>query len=165
MSCIGDFIHRDIYTRYRFNTDLSIIGGEDWDFWLRVLAEYKVGRIEKINSGVVQHPDRSVNSQDISALSQGLQQLIQNIRDDPHLAAVYEPYMKHLESSSMMYLATLSNSAKFHKQTIRYLCTAAKKNPRVLTSARFVRTSQFATSGVIRRQLANLGSWLKTRDR
>src|SRR5205807_1757739 len=94
MSCIGDFIHRDIYTSYRFSTDPSMIGGEDWEFWLRVLADHKVDRIEKVNNGVVQHPDRSVNSQDLTALRQGLQQLVQNLRDDPHLASVYQPYMK-----------------------------------------------------------------------
>ena len=150
MSCIGDFIHRDIYTKYAFSTDPTMIGGEDWEFWLRVLADYEVGRIQKINSGVVQHPDRSVNSQDLNALSQGLQQLIQNLRDDPHLAVVYRPYLKLIESSSMMYLATLSNSAKLHKQAIGYLWAAAKKNPRVVTGARFIRISQIATTGAIK---------------
>src|SRR5207253_10171501 len=56
MSCIGDFIHREIYQRYRFDTTAELTGGEDWEFWLRVLADYKVGRIEKINSGILQHP-------------------------------------------------------------------------------------------------------------
>jgi len=40
MSCIGDFIHRDIYTTIDLVRIPKIIGGEDWDFWLRVLAIY-----------------------------------------------------------------------------------------------------------------------------
>src|SRR3989442_4172090 len=43
MSCIGNFIHREIYQNYRFDTAESLTGWEDWEFWLRVLADYKVG--------------------------------------------------------------------------------------------------------------------------
>ena len=71
MSCIGDFIHRDIYQKYRFDTSPELTGGEDWDFWLRVLADHKVGRIEKINSGILQHSGRSVNNQDVSSMQRG----------------------------------------------------------------------------------------------
>jgi hypothetical protein len=59
--------------------------------------------------------------------------------------------MKHIESSSMLYLAMLSNSANLHKQAIQYLWAAAKKNPRVVTGARFIRISQLAASGAIKR--------------
>ncbi len=156
MSCIGNFIHRDIYTKYKFSTDPSMIGGEDWDFWLRVLAEYEVGRIEKINSGVVQHPARSTNSQDVEALRQGLEQMIRNIRADSRLAAVYRPYMAQIESSAMMYLATRSNASGFHRAASRYLLAAARTNPRVLTSARFIRISELVASGVIRAILGRL---------
>ena len=162
MSCIGDFIDRDIYTKFRFNTDPSLIGGEDWEFWLRVLAAYQVGRIEKVNSGVMQHQNRSVNSQDISALRQGYERLIQNMREDPVLARVYEKHLKYIEASSMAYLATLSNADKSHKQAIRYLWAAAKKEPGILTTPRFIRTAQFAIFGIIGGSISRLGSGTKT---
>lgn len=151
MSCIGDFIHRDIYSRYRFSTEGVLIGGEDWDFWLRVLADHKVGRIEKVNSGVVQHEARSVNSQNIDSMKRGLQRLIENIRDDAHLSKVYASYLKCIESSSMMYLANLSNAANSHRQAMSYLCQAFKKDPSVAGSLRFIRTSQLAAFGLMRR--------------
>lgn len=158
MSCIGDFIHREIYSRYRFSTDPSMIGGEDWEFWLRILAAYKVGRIEKINSGVVQHSQRSVNSQDINSLRRGLEQLVKNVLDDPVLAGTYGPYQKYLESSSMMYLATLSNSARCHQQAIRYLGAAARKNPSIVPSVRFIRLTQLAAWGAVKWSFAKIGS-------
>lgn len=151
MSCIGNFIHRDIYTKYRFSTEPLMIGGEDWDFWLRILADHKVSRISKVNSGVVHHRDRSVNSQNIDSMRRGLQCLIQNIRDDSHLLAVYRPYIKKIESSSLMYLATLSNAARCYNESIGYLYQAVKKDPAVVTSLRFVRISQLAGFGLIRR--------------
>ncbi|HZE73256.1 MAG TPA: glycosyltransferase family A protein [Pyrinomonadaceae bacterium] len=152
MSCIGDFIHRDIYTHHRFSTDPEIIGGEDWDFWLRVLAIYKLGRIEKINSGVVQHEGRSVNHQDMASLEQGLKKIKQNICTDPELAGIYSPYLKFIESSSLMYLATLANAGQCYKPALSYLYRAARKNPGVLVTSRFIRTLQIAIQGIVGRQ-------------
>jgi glycosyltransferase involved in cell wall biosynthesis len=150
MSCIGDFIHREVYSKYRFNTDPLMIGGEDWDFWLRVLASYKIGRIEKINSAVVQHEGRSVNHQDISRLSKGLQRLVQNLREDAYLMAVYAPYLKTIEASSLIYLASLANASSPGKG-LRYLCAAAKKDPGVLATTRFLRTFQIGLSSMLSR--------------
>jgi len=150
MSCTGDFIHREIYTRYRFNTDPEIIGGEDWDFWLRVLADYKVGRIHKVNNGVVQHEGRSVNSQDIISLGKGLEKIQSNIVNDPHLADVYAPYLKCIEASSQIYLAILANGAGLYRLSLSYLFHAAEKYPRALTAQRFIRASQIALTSLLR---------------
>jgi hypothetical protein len=78
--------------------------------------------------------------------------MVQNIRQDPHLFAVYRPYMKYIESSSMMYLATLSNAADSQRQALRFLWQALKTNPAVATSPRFIRTSQLAAIGLVRRR-------------
>jgi glycosyltransferase involved in cell wall biosynthesis len=98
MSCIGDFIHREIYSRYRFDTRPEVTGSEDWDFWLRVLADYKVGRIEKINNGIRHHEGRSVNNQDMVSLQRGLEQIIAKISEDPHLKEVSSRRCRSLSS-------------------------------------------------------------------
>jgi len=147
MSCIGDFIHREVYTQFRFSTDPEIIGGEDWDFWLRVLAKYELGRIEKINNAVVQHEGRSVNTQNIRSLERGLQRLVQNIVEDSELARVYAPHLKSIEANSMIYLATLANGSRSYKLALSYLYSAAKKDIGVLTTPRFLRASQIAMKG------------------
>ena len=110
MSCIGDFIARDIYQNYRFETSPELIGGEDWDFWLRVLADYKVGRIEKVNSGILQHQGRSVNNQNLSSMKLGLENLYERLVRDPHLSQVYRRYLKRIRASSLLYLAILANT-------------------------------------------------------
>ena len=148
MSCIGDFIHREVYSQFRFNTDPDIIGGEDWEFWLRVLAKHKLGRIEKINNGVVQHEGRSVNSQDIYSLERGLRTLVQNIAADPELSEVYARHLKCIEASSMMYLATLANASSAYKMALSYLYSAAKDDMSVLRTRRFLRATQIALKGL-----------------
>jgi len=151
MGCTGDFIHREIYTQYRFATDPLIIGGEDWEFWLRVLARYEVGRIEKINSAVVHHETRSVNSQNIVRLEQGLQRMVENIQADPHLGKVYAKHLSAISASSLTYLAMLAHEGGSHKLALSYLCRAAKKKVGVVTSRRFLKSLQIALFGLLRR--------------
>ena len=144
MSCIGDFIHREIYSRYRFDTSPEVTGSEDWDFWLRVLADYKVGRIEKINNGIRHHEGRSVNNQDMVSLRQGLEQIIAKISADPHLKSVYRRYLKHIEATSLIYMAILANSGFRYGEALRYLHRAVGKDVSILTSRRFIKTLQIA---------------------
>jgi glycosyltransferase involved in cell wall biosynthesis len=144
MTCIGDFIHREIYRRYRFDTNSLVTGGEDWDFWLRVLADYKVGRIEKVNSGIVQHGGRSVNSQNIKSMRAGLEYMVNKIKTDPHLANIYRRYIKYIEANSLIYLAVLANSSRVYNDALKYLYQAFSKSFNVLTTPRFIRATQIA---------------------
>jgi glycosyltransferase involved in cell wall biosynthesis len=144
MSCIGDFIHREIYTKYRFDTRPAVTGSEDWDFWLRVLADYKVGRIEKINNGIRHHEGRSVNNQDLASLQQGLEQIAAKISADEHLARVYRRHLKHIEATSLVYVAILASSSFRYHEALKYLSRAVVKDRNIVTSRRFIKALQVA---------------------
>src|SRR2546423_1332243 len=144
MSCIGDFIHRDIYRHYRFDTRPDITGSEDWDFWLRVLADHKVGRIGKINSGVLHHRGRCINNQDLISLQKGLEQIVTKISEDPHLISVYRPYLNRIKAISLIYTAILANSGLIYGKALEHLGRALLKDVSVLTSRRFLKTLQVA---------------------
>jgi glycosyltransferase involved in cell wall biosynthesis len=148
MSCIGDFIHREIYQNYRFDTDPSVTGAEDWDFWLRVLADYQVGRIEKVNNGIVQHGERSVNNQNLESIRAGLKRVVSKLSSDPHLSEVYRPYLKRIEATSLMYIAILANTGRMHGEALGFLRQAVKKDLRILTKLRFARVLQIALLGL-----------------
>jgi glycosyltransferase involved in cell wall biosynthesis len=139
MACVGDFMHRDIYKSYKFDTFLPLSGSEDWDFWLRVLADYKVGRIEKVNSGVLQHDGRSVNNQNIDTMRIGLEYVCDKIAGDPHLAEVYRPYLTRIRSNSYLYLAILANGSGLFDVARHYLREAATQDPGQLVNPRFWR--------------------------
>jgi len=144
MTCIGNFIHREIYQHYKFDTTLELTGGEDWEFWLRVLADYKVGRIEKINSGILQHSGRSVNNQDLDSLKLGLKHLCSKIATDPHLSEVYRPYLKGIRANSLLYIAILANTGGRFSEAREYLAEAVKIDPRLVGSQRFWRVMRRA---------------------
>jgi glycosyltransferase involved in cell wall biosynthesis len=139
LACIGDFIHREIYERYRFDTDPIMVGTEDWDFWLRVLADYNPGRIDKINSGVVQHDGRGIYQLDIRKMRPRYVHLIKKISHDPHLNSIYRDYLSRLEAGSLLYTATHANLTRHHSEALKCLLLAAVKNVRLLSSINFMK--------------------------
>lgn len=140
MSCIGNFIHRDVYRNYKFDTAKDLTGGEDWEFWLRVLADHKVARIEKINSGILHHTGRSINNQSVESMERGLTYMIGKLRSDPHLSAVYADHLDRIEANSFLYLNVLANDGRFRKKALAYLFAAAKKDKAIVFTSRFVRS-------------------------
>lgn len=145
MTCIGDFIHREIYEHYKFDTHPELSGGEDWEYWLRVLADYEVGRIEKINSGILQHPGRSINNQDLESIRSGLEYLCAKLTSDPHLSEVYRPYLKRIRANSFIYMGILASTGGLHIAARRYLSQAVAADFGILTNLRFWRVMRRAS--------------------
>jgi glycosyltransferase involved in cell wall biosynthesis len=144
MSCIGDFIHREIYQRYQFDTTPELTGGEDWEFWIRVVADYKVGRIEKINSGVLHHEGRSINNQNLESMRVGLEHLCFKLETDPHLSEVYRPYLKRIRANAALYMAILANGGALFDEARKYLKDAVKADLTLLSKPRFWRAARRA---------------------
>lgn len=144
MSCIGNFIHRQIYRRYQFDTTPELTGGEDWEFWLRVLADYPVGRIERVNSGVLQHQGRSINNQNLDSMKIGLEHISTKLATDPHLSQVYRPYLKRIRANSFLYLAILANTGGLFGEARKYLTEALKIDFSLLVNPRLWRVARRA---------------------
>ena len=142
MTCIGDFIHREIYQHYQFDTNQDLTGGEDWEFWFRVLADYKLGRIEKINSGILQHGGRSVNNQSLDSMKIGLEYLCAKLTTDAHLSGVYRPYLKRIRANSLLYMAILANTGGLFGEARKYLTEAVTIDFRLLANPRFWRVAR-----------------------
>lgn len=61
ISNIGVFYRYDVVHKVKFDEDPRLIGVEDYDFVIRVLAETRhLGRIEQVNCAIQMHPGRSV---------------------------------------------------------------------------------------------------------
>ena len=140
MSCIGGFIDRDIYTKYRFDTYKELTGAEDWEFWLRVIGDHGVGRIEKINSAILQHEMQTVQSyKHYVDLEKGYWYLFKKFREDEHLKKVFSKYLDRIEANSYMYLATLANTNGHFDDTKRFLEIAREKDSSVKFTKRYLK--------------------------
>jgi len=143
-SCIGVFIHREIYTHYRFDLDPLLCGSEDWDFWLRVLADHNIGRIPSINSGIVQHNGRTVNQQRLEQVQVRMERILAKVTADQHLSSVYGDYMPFMKASRYIFTAGVANGNGEHRKAVRLLWEAALIDGSCLFNYRFVRTLQIA---------------------
>lgn len=137
LSSVGVFISREIYARYRFDPELT--SSEDWDFWLRVVADHRPGRIDKVNNGVVQHGGRSTNSLELDSLLERFAYLHDKIASDPHLKSVYGTSLKRLEAGALLYTGTVANLRCRHGEALKLLLRAASLDLRLAASVSFVK--------------------------
>jgi hypothetical protein len=138
LSGVGVFIHRDIYSGYRFDT-APVLYSEDWDFWLRVVADHRPGRIDKVNNGVVHHGDRSLNGIELDRLRESFSYLRSKMADDPHLMSVYGKHLKRLEAGALLYTGTVANLRCRHGEALKLLLRAASLDLRLAASVSFVK--------------------------
>ncbi|MES2588761.1 MAG: glycosyltransferase family 2 protein [Bacteroidota bacterium] len=69
LACIGVFISKKIYEKFRFNEDSVIIGSEDWLYWIEILnSEKSIAMIDKVNCFIVDHENRTMKQFNPKAL-------------------------------------------------------------------------------------------------
>ncbi len=144
LACIGTFIHRDIYTEFRFDPKPLLSGSEDWEFWLRVGADHAIKRINATNSAIVQHAGRTMLDQDVAVATRRVHYILDKIDSDPHLSSVYGAYRSLMRASRMVFLAGFANDASDSRAAVRFLRRALVERPTMALSPRFVRCLQIA---------------------
>ena len=144
LSCIGTFLHRDIYATYRFDTDPALTGSEDWEFWLRVAADHEIQRIPRVNSGIVHHEQRTMTQQDLATAEKRMEYILEKVETDPHLRKVYGRYRRMMRSSRHVFLGGIANDNRTPGPAFDHLRRALIAYPRIVGNWRFLRTLQLA---------------------
>jgi len=144
MACIGGFLHKEVYSKIQFDTTRELTGSEDYEYWFRVFAKYKVGRIDKVNSGVLQHEGRSVNFDTFDVMVKHKEYIVNMIRRHSSVKEKFEKYIPRFEASFLIYAAIKANQAHLFKKAISLLHMAMKADFTVLFSKRFIRVYQIA---------------------
>jgi glycosyltransferase involved in cell wall biosynthesis len=134
LSCIGNFIHKDIYKTIFWDENPELTGTEDYEFWLRVIAHYPlIGRINKINNGMLEHPGRSVNNDFIDKAKLRAEYMLTKIKEDKYLSEVYhEKYFNNIKSTLYSYMSYMGRLANNPKEMYENLIVAIKYNKSLL---------------------------------
>lgn len=144
MACIGGFLHKEVYAKIQFDTTRELTGSEDYEYWFRVFAKYKVGRINKVNSGVLQHEGRSVNFDTFDLMIKHKEYIVAMIRRHSSVKEKFEKYIPRFQASFLIYAAIKANQAGLYKKARQLLRMALKSDFSVLFSKRFIRVYQIA---------------------
>ncbi|NOT74597.1 MAG: glycosyltransferase family 2 protein [Cyclobacteriaceae bacterium] len=137
LSCIGVFMDREIYRNISWDETPVLVGSEDYEYWLRVLASVKnVGRINKVNNGILHHAQRTMNQLDLRAAESRVEFLIRKVETDPSMNSVYKPFLGELKSGLFIFLAGLAGKTD-KKLSFQYLRMAFASNWMVLKSRSF----------------------------
>lgn len=138
MSVQGTFMHRDIYDKFIFSLDPKMIGSEDYEFWFQILARYNVGRINKINCGVREHPERSVNTGGYNELRYQCNKIIETIKNDSLLNEKFGPYIGRLKASYELQEITVNYSNYPFTKKIKMIVMAAKNDFTIIFTRRYL---------------------------
>lgn len=112
LSCIGVFIHQEVYTSIFWDESPELTGSEDYEFWLRVLANFPdLGRIEKVNNGILDHNNRSVNTFQISQAEKRFAYFIEKLEKEEVYQKVYKKYIGKIKATLYIFLAGMAKEA------------------------------------------------------
>lgn len=136
LSCIGVFLHRDIFTNIHFDENPELTGSEDYEYWFRVLAHYNPGRINKINSGIRQHPERSINENYVDRKLRQLTIIERKIHEDPALYKAFFHYLYRLRASFYLYAAINAGKASGMFYRANFVIRAIWEDPGLLATRR-----------------------------
>jgi glycosyltransferase involved in cell wall biosynthesis len=151
LSCIGVFLHRDLFSRVRWDENPLLTGSEDYDFWIRVIAHEKnVCRIGKINSGILHHPGRTMNNLQVHTAAERFRYIIAKIESTPQLFETYGPYLKKLGAFRWLFLAGIARSISY-RETLKYLVKAIRTDVSVVFSLVFYSNIYFLLTRFLRR--------------
>jgi len=102
ISCIAVFVRTALFERFKFSEDVNMIGSEDYEIWLRILAEYPVHRIESVICGMREHRGRSVYTNMYANLEYQRRKILSSIESDPVMHARFGLYL-HLINANYYY--------------------------------------------------------------
>ncbi len=130
ISNIGVFIHRDIVERVKVDETPILIGMEDYDFVLRVLyAVKKIGFIDKINCGILVHPQRTVLTQDMDTITNRVNFFVSKSLDSELFRYDFYRYRKTFASSNQLYLCGAAAIRGLTAKAFKHLVKSAISNP------------------------------------
>lgn len=149
LSCIGVFLHQEVYQSISWDETPQLTGSEDYEFWLRVIGNYPdLGRIDKVNSGILDHPNRSVNTLQISQAETRFEYFIKKLEKDGTYQNSYANYLHKIKATLYIFLAGMAKEANDLLAVRKYKKRAYKADKSII----FRRNYQHITLYLLKRK-------------
>jgi len=139
LSCIGVFIHEDVYRSIFWDESPILTGSEDYDFWIRSIAQYPdVGRIPKTNSGIVHHDNRTINNQLVKNTQKRFEYMLDKYKNDPFIKNKYGRFFINIASTLWIFQSGLHLDSGEPKISLKLLFGTLVNDPKVLFRKNFL---------------------------
>ena len=140
LACIGIFLHQDVYSKMRFDTSKILTGSEDHEFWIRVLGEFPdLGRIDNINAGIQEHPNRTMNQVDVDKSLERKMYIYNKLVTDSGLKKNYPNGGPIFKAYSLTFAASACLDNREKRKAHKFLFDALKANPSIVFNNFFLK--------------------------
>jgi glycosyltransferase involved in cell wall biosynthesis len=138
LSCIGIFLRKDAAEKFRFNEDRELSGSEDWELWLRVIANYGIKTDNRISACLMHHNDRSVFQFDEKKLFTRKELALKYAFMDEAVIRHFGKNYKKIDSYADSYISLHLALSKNNKKSLKYLLQSFRNYPPSILSRRTI---------------------------
>ncbi|MEI6488263.1 MAG: glycosyltransferase [Bacteroidota bacterium] len=138
LSCMGVFIRRDVSEKFKFNEDRELSGSEDWELWLRIIANFGIKTDNRISACLIQHDDRSVLKFDELQLFKRKELALKYAFEDKAVQNLYGKQYQKIDSFADGYISLHLALAGHNTKSLKYLFKSIKNYPLSIFSKRFL---------------------------
>jgi glycosyltransferase involved in cell wall biosynthesis len=137
LSCIGAIVRKEDFLRFKFNEDRGLTLSEDWELWLRLVANLQIKTDNRISAAMIDHGKRSVLSADEEKLLARKTLSFKYAFADKGVQHVFGKYLKKMKSYFDLYISLHLALANKKGRALHYLKSAMIANPVILFDRRF----------------------------
>ena len=137
LSCMGVFIKKEVTGNYMFTEDRQLTGTEDWEYWLRLAANYGLRTDNHIIGRLIEHDSRSVINFTEEQLLKRKELSFHYAFQDKAVQKLYAPYRKRMEAFWNIYIALHLAISKKKSLAVKYLAKSFFGFPGVIFKRRF----------------------------
>lgn len=151
LSCLGVFIRRDIAVEFKFNEDRALSGSEDWELWLRIIANFGIKTDSRVSACLINHLDRSVLNFEEDTLSKRKELALKYAFEDSMVKKQFKKDYKKIDAYADGYISLHLALARRNSQSINYLMKSVLNYPLIILSRRFIATLKYLILNLLRK--------------
>ena len=136
LSCIGVFIHKNIFSQIRFNEDPLFVGSEDYLVWFKPLALNRLYMYNTVELLVRDHANRSVYGHIYRNLDYQKRIVLETLAKDNILRHTYWKYKRYIVSNYAYHQALDMCYNRRVKKAVYFFLVAILNNPGMLATRR-----------------------------